>query len=325
MLIGCGNIGGGFDRERATDLLPLTHAGAYLRHGGYELKACVEPDEAKRINFMRQWAVPEGFSSVSTAIAAGASCDVVSICSPTESHAENLECLLGDMRPRLIFCEKPVTETVAKTARLVAHCESMGVSLAVNHNRRWDPAVMKLRDDLKCGRRGPLRTVVGFYNKGILNNGSHMFDLLRFLLGDLSILSVGQAVVDYLPEDPTLPVSLQSASGAPVFLCCGDSRDYAFFELQFVFSSGVLSIEDGGQSWRERIASPSDKFSGYNTLGAGRIFPGGDEDCMLDAVSNIYCHLAAGEELLSTGRTALAAQRLCEQAHKMALTTAVSP
>jgi predicted dehydrogenase len=317
LIVGCGNIAGGFDCNRLSDALPFTHAGAYRRHGGFVLAACVEPDEAKRTAFMGEWLVPLGFAGLADVAATGIHFDVISICSPTPCHAEDLSLAL-EMHPRLVFCEKPVTPSVAQTATLVARSDELGVSLAVNHNRRWDPALATLREELQTGRRGSLRSVVGFYNKGVLNNGSHMFDLLHYLLGDLTVVAAGQAMQDYTADDPTVPLWLTTSDGVPVFLACGDARDYALFELQLVFSGGIVAIEEGGQRWRERRAEESAIFRGYRTLDAGQLLPGADDASMLTAVDNIYRHLAHGDMLASTGRTALAAQRLCEQARSMA-------
>ena len=87
LIIGCGNIAGGFDRGRDPAEYPFTHAGAYRKHGGFQLAACVEPDAEKRDAFMRDWDVPLGFASVTAALSIGLVCDVVSVCSPTVCHA----------------------------------------------------------------------------------------------------------------------------------------------------------------------------------------------------------------------------------------------
>ena len=181
LIIGCGNIAGGFDVVRAPDAAPFTHAGAFRRHGRYRLSACVEPDGVRRSEFMRHWGVPNGYPTINDAVESGFRFDVVSVCSPTDCHANDVRVALR-LQPRLIFCEKPVTPSVATTAGLVQACEEAGVLLAVNHTRRWDPEVTRIRSELARGVWGPVRTVVGLYNKGVLNNGSHMIDLLHHLL-----------------------------------------------------------------------------------------------------------------------------------------------
>ena len=319
LVIGCGNIAGVFDHGRPTSDLPYTHAGTYTRDDRFELVACVEPNDKRRSEFMAAWGVPAGFRSIEQALGSGSQFEVISICSPTNSHAHDLEMVLR-FKPKVIFCEKPVTNSVSETERLVTECDKLNIPLAVNYTRRWDPDVSKLQSDMRAGRWGQLRSVVGYYNKGILNNGSHMLDLLHMLIGPLDIVKVGKPVNDFSLDDPTIPVWLEDSQGVPVHLVCGHAGDYAIFELQLVFSHGVLTMEEGGMYWRERCAADSATFKGYRVLGEGVRRPGEYPRAMLQAVDNIYRAIYQGEPLASTGATALRAQHICEQIKLQAAT-----
>lgn len=312
LIVGCGNIAGGFDQVRAPSDLPYTHAGAYVRDGRFNITVCVEPDDSRRAEFMEAWGVPIGFCSIDQILDSGYQFDVISICSPTTCHAHDLEIALR-LAPKLIFCEKPVTTSLADTERLVEECRKSNILLAVNHTRRWDPDVSKLQADMQAGRWGQLRSVVGYYNKGILNNGSHMLDLLHLLVGVMNVVKVGKPVHDFFPNDPTVPVWLESAQGVPVHLACGHADDYALFELQLIFSHGVLIMEEGGMYWRERRTIDSASFKGYRKLEEGVRRVGEYPRAMLQAVDNIYRAINQGEPLASTGESALSAQRICQQ------------
>jgi len=312
LIVGCGNIAGGFDLGRPSGYLPYTHAGAYSRDGRFDLLACVEPDDKRRSEFMAAWDVPAGFRSIEEALGSGNQFDVISICSPTDCHAHDLETALR-FRPKLVFCEKPLTTSAAETQRLVAECAEMNILLAVNYTRRWDAEVLKLQADMQAGRWGELRSVVGYYNKGVANNGSHMVDLLHLLVGPMDIVKVGKPIDDFFANDPTLPVWLEGPQGVPVLLACGHAGDYAIFELQLVFSQGTLTMEEGGLFWRERRAVDSETFKGYRTLEAGVRRAGQYPGAMLNAVDNIYRAINQGDPLASTGKSALAAQGVCEQ------------
>jgi predicted dehydrogenase len=317
LIVGCGNIAGAFDVGRLTSGLPYTHAGAYMRDGRFTMTACVEPDEMRRKAFMDDWGVPAGFSSMDEVADAGYECDVISICSPTPSHAHDLETALH-LKPKLIFCEKPATRSVAETERLAAECRKANIPLAVNYTRAWDPDVVKLQDGMHAGQWGQLRSVVGFYNKGILNNGSHMLDLLHRLVGPMDIVKVGKPVQDFFADDPSVPAWLEGPQGVPVQLVCGHAGDFAIFELQLVFSRGVLTMEEGGMFWRERRALDSDTFKGYRMLEEGVRRAGEYPRAMLRAVDNLYRAVSLGDPLASTGESALAAQRICEQIKRQA-------
>lgn len=179
--------------------------------------------------------------------------------------------------------------------------------------------MIKLRAAMQAGEWGQLRSIMAVYNKGILNNGSHAIDLLHLLIGPVEVVKMGKPIRDYFPDDPTVPVWLEGPDGLPIYFACGNAADYAIFELQLVFSRGVLVMEEGGMFWRERLASESDTFRGYRTLGEGVRRAGEYPRAMLQAVDNIYRAIAFGEALASTGESALAAQRVCEQIKQQAL------
>jgi predicted dehydrogenase len=312
LVVGCGNIAGGFDAQRPAAEPPLTHAGAFSRHPGFQLAACVEPDAERRHGFMARWRVPLGFATLAEAERAGLQPDVVSICSPTACHAGDLDTALR-LRPRAVFCEKPVTPSVAETERVVSLCDDAGVLLAVNHTRRWAPDVVRLQQQLQHGDWGELRSMSGVYNKGVLNNGAHLIDLVWFLAGALEMLAAGPAVHDFWPDDPSIGALLRTERGVPVTIGTADARDYALFELQLVTARGVIVMENGGMNWRVRKIVESPHFKGYRVLGPAVDVPGEYPVAMNAAVANLYAALLEGAPLASTGHTALQAQRVCEQ------------
>lgn len=318
LIVGCGNIAGAFDFGRAANELPYTHAGAFTHDGRFILAACVEPDEKRRRAFMEVWGISTGFASIDEVVDFKSQFDVISICSPTSCHAHDLEMALH-LKPKLIFGEKPITAALAETEHLVAECRKANILLAVNHTRRWDPDISRLQADMQAGRWGRLRSAVGLYNKGILNNGSHMLDLLHLFVGPMVIIKVGKPTQDFFPDDPSVPVWLEGHQDVPVHLACGHADDYAIFELQLIFSQGVLTMEDGGLFWRERGALDSTTFKGYRMLEAGTRRAGEYPRAMLKAADNIYRAINHGEALASTGESALAAQRLCEQVKRLAM------
>lgn len=312
LIVGAGNIAGGFDEGRPVSDPPYTHAGAYSRDGRFNVEVCVEPNLDRRVSFMKAWSVPSGVGSIDETLNRAGQFDVVSVCSPTGCHVHDLETALM-LKPKLIFCEKPVASLLRDSERLVDECRKAGVLLAVNHTRRWDPAIPELKADIQSGKWGQLRSVVGYYNKGILNNGSHMLDLLYLLFGPLEIVKVGKPISDFFPDDPTIPVWLESKDGLPIHLVCGHAGDFAFFELEIVFSGGVLTMEDGGFFWRERQVVENGVFKGYLSLEEGARRKGQYSLAMSAAVDNIYRAIMGGDLLASTGESALVAQRICSQ------------
>lgn len=319
LIIGCGNIAGGFDTTRAPLLPPLSHAGAYTLHGGFRLRACVEPDDGRRQAFAERWGVATQGASVAELRVSSGTFDLISICSPTAFHHEHLAQALA-LRPRVIFCEKPLTSDVATASHWVNACHTQNVALVVNYSRRWDPVLADVISQLHSGRWGSVRSVVGHYNKGILNNGGHMVDLLFQLLGPLALVATACPVFDFWESDPTVPALLTAADGTvPVYLNPAYARDFAYFELEIVCELGVLRMESGGMNWQFRDAVPSPQYAGYRTLDTAKRIEGHYLDSMSRAIADLYAHLRDGIPIRSTGEEALRVQDLCTQIQQEAL------
>ncbi|BCG62729.1 MAG: myo-inositol 2-dehydrogenaseD-chiro-inositol 1-dehydrogenase [Methyloprofundus sp.] len=312
LIVGCGNIAGRFDEQRGVDALPYTHAGAYHRDEHFEVVACVEPDTQRQQEFRQYWHIAQGFTKLEEVLAAGQTYDVISICSPSAAHFQDLQ-LAIQLRPQLIFCEKPVTYSIAETEQVIAECAALNILLLVNYTRAWDPACTRLKAEYATGKWGELRSITGLYNKGILNNGSHMLDLLYSLLGDIKLQYVGRPVYDFFADDPTIPVFLEGPQALPIQLAISHAADYAVFELQLVFEKGIIVMEAGGLSWRERGVEDNKEMAGYRKL-KNSVFRAGEyQQAMLSAAANIYNAINVGEKLAKTGGDALKVQCLCEQ------------
>lgn len=311
-IIGCGNIAGGFDRDRPDTALPYTHAGAYRRHGGFRVVACMDPDTDRCDNFARRWGVPDCYDNLPSLMADHADIDIISICSPNALHGSQLEAILA-IRPKLVFCEKPLTDSVPLAEHVIERYARSGVMLAVNYTRRWAPDVIAHAASLRRGDWGSVRSVSGIYTKGIAHNGSHLVDLLHLILGPLTVEAAGRGKRDHWTEDPTVTALLRSVDGVPVTLSIGDARDYALFEMEIVTEKGTIRMEDGGSRWRIRRVIEDARFAGYRQLDQGYEQPGEYDKAMMSAMTNLHDAVTYGAPLACTGNDALAAQRICNE------------
>lgn len=311
LIIGCGAIAGGYDSGRAGDAPPLTHAGAFSRDARFKIVACVDPDEVARTAFAERWGIAHRGAAVDELEARPGGFDVVSICSPTAFHAEHLAAALA-LKPRLIFCEKPLAGDVETARNLVDRCRGEGVALAVNYTRRWAPDLLALAAEIRSGKWGAPISAVGWYTKGVVHNGGHLADLLGMMLGELTFICAGKPVFDFWDDDPTVPALLRSADGANVHLAAGDTRAFTQFELVLTCEQGEIAVRDGGFRIETRKVQDSATFTGYRVLGERESVAGRYDEAMACAVANIADHLDHAKPLASTGANALAAQRLCE-------------
>ncbi len=306
-IVGCGQIAGGYASAGA-DL--FTHAAAFRAHADYRLVACVESNAERRAAFARRWEVEHAYATLDELLDKHRDLSVVSLCTPTPTHAEGLNRLLPSRVPA-VFCEKPIAASLADAEALVSGYEAAGKILAVNHTRRFDPAVRGLQRRIACGELGAIRAVAGAYTGGVVNNGTHWIDLASMLLGDLSLDRVVHARIDRDPVDPTVDAVLKGHGDTPVHLVGADARDYAMFELRLITEKGVLDLEERGFVLRERHPEPDARFPGFWRLGEPTAEGTRLNESFRFALDAIRDALG-GQPPPSTGRTALAAQRLCE-------------
>jgi len=321
LLIGCGNIAGRFDMTRPGETLPITHAGAFQHHGGFELAACVDPDEQARLAFAAHWKIPHCADSLENLQVTPGEFDVIGLCSPTSLHASHLEAVLP-LKPRVIFCEKPLTQSLEESSRWVKVCALHGICLIINYTRQWDPSVARLIEEVRSGQWGSVRSAVGYYNKGILNNGGHLIDLLLRLFGPLEVVAAGTPVYDFWESDPTVPGLLQAVEGCiPVCLAPSHAKDYALFELELICEMGLVRMRNGGMEWETRHAKVSQNFVGFRELSDLKSFEGDYMQAMTLAVNEIYSYLLHGTSTRSTGEHAIAIQTICEHLLNLSIHT----
>ncbi|MEM7122373.1 MAG: Gfo/Idh/MocA family oxidoreductase [Pseudomonadota bacterium] len=305
LLVGCGQVAGRYNTG-PNDETVLTYALACHRSPSVRLVACVDPDEVVRREFTATWQVPHAYESLSSALDAD-TYDIAVVASPTPTHATVLEGLLASPVTAVIG-EKPLGGQTERARSLVDAFDKAGKPLAVAFVRRWDPAMVALKQEIASGNWGGLRTGVGFYGRGVVNNGSHMIDLVHYLTGgSLSILAVTGRLDDGVQDDPTVDAVLAVNDEASIHLAATDGRDYAFFELTLVFERGVVVVEDSGFSIRRRPVVESGRFPGARSVDAGEYEPARYGEAFVAMMENVVETVAHGAPLAGDGRSALEA------------------
>jgi len=309
IVLGCGRIAGGLNRS-ADDAMVLTHALAYRRNPHFALAACVDTDAQARAEFSTRWSPESTYASLDEAFANGAAYDVASVCVPTATHASMLD-RLAELPVRAVFAEKPLGGDPAAARKIVERYRRIGKPLAVAYIRRWDPAMAALRAEIAEGKWGAWRGGAAFYGRGIVNNGSHAIDLLRFLTGEeFDVAAALGAREDGVPGDPSVDAVLVAGGGQHVHLVACDGRDYAFFEMKLAFARGVIEIEEGGLRVVRRTVVESEYFAGIDVPAAGNGISTGYGEAFVRALDDIADCLARGGEPRSSGASSLASIEL---------------
>ena len=117
--------------------------------------------------------------------------DAVSIATPAKTHFQvAMDCLKAGKH---ILVEKPLAIKSRDGERLVALAEEKGVVLAVGYLFRFNPAVLKLKEELKGTRSIHYMTLRYVHSDrpprresgAIFEYASHLFDILNFVLGEM--------------------------------------------------------------------------------------------------------------------------------------------
>jgi predicted dehydrogenase len=311
-IIGAGKIAQGFDDPHGEAV--LTHAKAYQKHGGFELVAFCDTDlERARIAAAR-WKVPHAVDSIRKLAALNP--EVISICTPDETHQDMLAACL-DLHPRLVFCEKPLALDSCKARDLVERYERENIGLLVNYSRRWsDPAREgnKLIQDGACGK---ILSIRARYYGGWFHNGSHLVDLIGLFFKP-SVAGGGLLRKESLGNGDfriTGSVVLRRDSHAfPFHFECLNEGRASHLELELLFEEGAFWMgERNGTVWRTSGISENAVYPGYYELSEGQMEKTDPSDAMRRAAANIHGFLSHGEPLLSNGATALATLGMCRE------------
>lgn len=163
-----------------------------------ELVAVCDVDEARAREAAAAFGASRAYADAAAMLAAE-SLDFVDIVTTPPSHRPLVE--LAAQHGVDVICQKPLAWSMADAAAMVAACQQAGVRFMVHENWRWQSpirALKRLLDDNTIGR--PFFGRVSFRSDFdpfsgqpwlrqtprfvIVETGTHMLDVARFLMGD---------------------------------------------------------------------------------------------------------------------------------------------
>lgn len=233
----CGEPGTGSSRI-------VSHAGAYVGFPHVRLIAACDPDPARRHRFADRWGVSRVYDD-HRALLAQEDVDIVSICTPASTHKDLLIDVLKSGKVSGALLEKPLAECLEDADFLIEHARSSPTVVAVNYIRRFCPVYQRAARDLQAGRLGRIQLIRGVYMRGVLNNGAHLLDLLRFFFGNPSAVARLTTKVNDAP-DPTVSFVISFPSGFDACIFGLDYEPYSLFELDIIGTQGRMIFKDLG-------------------------------------------------------------------------------
>lgn len=315
-VIGCGLIGSRFSEDPKLQGDVVSHAEAYVRSPQTELVAVCDGEEAQLQRCAERWGVPIRCRTVEELLAVPG-LEMISICTPDGTHfAIGDQALRREPPLRALLCEKPLAMKAAEAERLVALARERGTALAVGYLRRYAGNVREVQRRISRGDLGETLAVSGWYTKGTLHNGTHWFDLLRFLVGEVEWVEAWD-VRHEGGVDPSLEVTL-GLQNAIATLRAADARRFSLFEMDILGSKGRVRLVDGSHQIEWWAVGPSERVSGYQELRLQAWDFGHRRDMLLHAVEDLVQACQQGREPRCSGADGVQAVRIGEAAQHAA-------
>ncbi|KMY50991.1 inositol 2-dehydrogenase [Peribacillus loiseleuriae] len=187
----------------------------------------------------------------------------VFICSPTNTHATIIK--EAAQAGKHIFCEKPVSFSVAETEEALTVVENAGVKLQVGFNRRFDPNFRKIRTLVKEGEigtphilritsRDPQPPSLAYIKSSgglFMDMTIHDFDMARYVMGSevVEVSAYGAVLVDpaigEAGDIDTAIITLKFANGALGVIDNSRSAAYGYDQRLEIFGDkGAAQVDN---------------------------------------------------------------------------------
>jgi len=214
---------------------PVSHAAGYKASSRTQLVAVCDIDKDKAEQLAKKYGVEKVYTSYIDMLA-NESLDMVSVCTPPDAHAE---VVIAAARKRVkgIFCEKPIAPSLKEADAMIEACKASESVLMINHSRRWDTNFQYVEDQIEKRTVGEIDLVNAFSTVGLLNGGTHVFDLLRMYLGNA--ISVSGCLLPDASTDPGARGTITFENGVTCFFDASWRR-YVLFELQIYGQKGMM-------------------------------------------------------------------------------------
>jgi predicted dehydrogenase len=321
------------------------HVPAIFATEGLRLHAVYEPHEGRRARAREDLGVELVFAEPEPFFEAGV--DAVSVVSPAPFHRENV---LGAARHRLpVLCEKPLSTDREGALAMIGAMEEAGAPLFTAFCYRFSPAALAIRELVREGAIGEVRSLRLVYLWGahgkrsagpdgrkalrpmrhgrmleggpLVDCGTHQIDLARFWLGSdvVRVSGFGAWVDDYEAPDHVW-AHLDHASGAHTVVEVSYSyghtiaRPRSEFLYELVGTDGLIRYDRGRRS-----------FTIENGRGS-RILPFHREKDFRGMYAELARFLQTGESsLLGTAADGLRATEIALEANQDAIRRRPSP
>lgn len=176
--------------------------------------------------------------------------ECVVVATTTPGHAD-LTCRAAEAGARFILCEKPMAASLAECDRMLRTCAERGTRLAVNHQMRFMEQYTVPKALLDSEAFGGLRSVVvAAGNFGLAMNGTHYFEMFRFMTGEAPVTATAWFSLGLSPnprgpqfQDRAGSVRLETRSGQRFYMDVSDDQGHGV-KVTYSARHGQITVDE---------------------------------------------------------------------------------
>ena len=225
-----------------------SHAGGFRLCEGVDLVAIADIDPKRLNQFGEEWEIPpEQRYSQAAEMYEKADLDIVDVTTHNIHHHEPV-IQAAEARIKVVMVEKPLSVSVHLGKKMVDACARSGSRLVVDHTRRFVPAYRKLREMVKEGAVGEVRSIIFTGSRPLLHNGTHTVDYAFYFTEARPILVSG-----YLNDEPVADPGgggmIVCEGGLVIFINCTATRKESYPSAEIAGTEGRIVFSDRLNFW----------------------------------------------------------------------------
>lgn len=224
---------------------------------------------------------------------------------------------------KAILCEKPMSTALSECQEMISSCHAADIRLAVNHQMRFMEHYVRPKQLAASDAFGGLTSImVSAGNFGLAMNGTHYFEMFRFVTGEFPVKVSAWFAEEDVPnprgaefKDAAGCVRLETESGKRFYLDCFPDQGHGL-HVTYNCRNGRICIDElsGRMDFTVRLQehrdAPTTRYGLPSENGTDHLSP-------TDATTStaaVITALADGEEY-PTGEEGLAAMKVLVAAH----------
>lgn len=308
IIIGAGKIAALFDTPKSNKI--LTHAHAFSISEHFELIGFYDSKYESAVKASEIWKC-KAFEKMEDALREA---DIVCCCVPDEYHYEMLV-EIAQYPVELVIAEKPIAIMIDDAVKIKELFTKKNIPILVNYSRRYIKEYRDLKQQIS--NMGKFLKGTAYYGKGIIHNGSHVLDLISFLLDTEQIVKrVSNPIGDFFENDQSCDAEIEIGNG--IFnMVAIDCRVVTVFEIDLFFERARVKILDGGSRIEIYSIEESGDYAGYYNFMMLNAIDVDYSGAMLGIVDNAYDFLQGKAFLFCDINEGIKVMRTCNSIKEM--------